>query len=506
MEQLKTLFPGREKEIDLLESVTSFHSDYNSYSSQSIFVYGPPSTGKTSVVSNFFGQQGAYVNCIECFTPRLLFEHAFNQISSYKPTHANGYTCSRRLDNIQQFVRAIKEIVPLDSATKYLILDKAERLRDMPPTILPSLLRLSEITERNISVVLISNLVFEKFRLKGGVVEPFIIRFSEYTEENAIRILEMDFRESTSFLADTPKPSVDTSSSTTTSSTTSSSTTSDSSEAASDMDDTPSSPRIDQTFYRFYIQNLYAALYQNCKDLNELRYFASLLFPIYIQPIKDNVVKLDDPNKHFTLLKLAQKYFNEVTEKLYLRELSSAEWLMTSRAAQMTHSGVNSPASTRTDIKLKYGGVLELPYYTKFLLIASYLASYNPPRFDVRYFAKSTHEKVTKKKGGGTRKTPTVVARKKKDNIRQQLLGPKAFPVERMLAIFYSILDDDTLEDTVDVQLQLTSLTTLRLLVRTTSMERLDNVKYKCNVGFELVKEVARSVKFEVEKYLYDFS
>jgi hypothetical protein len=37
--------------------------------------------------------------------------------------------------------------------------------------------------------------------------------------------------------------------------------------------------------------------------------------------------------------------------------------------------------------------------------------------------------------------------------MRQQLVGPKAFPIERMLAIFYSIIDDD-LEDSIDIQLQ----------------------------------------------------
>jgi origin recognition complex subunit 5 len=37
--------------------------------------------------------------------------------------------------------------------------------------------------------------------------------------------------------------------------------------------------------------------------------------------------------------------------------------------------------------------------------------------------------------------------------MRQQLLGPKAFPVERMLAIFYSIIDDK-LDDAIDIPVQ----------------------------------------------------
>lgn len=41
--------------------------------------------------------------------------------------------------------------------------------------------------------------------------------------------------------------------------------------------------------------------------------------------------------------------------------------------------------------------------------------------------------------------------------MRQQLLGPKAFPVERMLAIFYSIVEEGV-ESNVDIQTQVNDL------------------------------------------------
>jgi origin recognition complex subunit 5 len=308
----------------------------------------------------------------------------------------------------------------------------------MQSTLLPVLLRLSELTERNICVVFISNIVFEKFRIKGGGIEPYLIRFPEYTREDTLKILQLDF-----------KPTEE----------------------------------LDTEFYTGFLELIYNIFCHNCKDLNELRYFASLLFPIYIKPLQSGVVEKHEKAK---LFKHAQPYFADATEKLYLREISSAEWTSSPTSTSNAHQWV------------------DLPYYTRFLLIASYLASYNPPRFDVRYFAKSTNESVRKKKGGGTRKSGAKVD-KLGGKMRQQLLGPKAFPVERMLAIFYSIIDDDDLEDTVDIQLQITSLTTLRLLVRTTAMDRLDGAKYKCNVNFEFVRQAARSVKFEIDKYLYDF-
>ncbi|KAG2203665.1 hypothetical protein INT46_004299 [Mucor plumbeus] len=441
-EILKQKFPGREKQIEQLDCATASSSEQTNYSPQSIFVYGPPSTGKTTLTTEFFKPHGAYVNCVECFTPRLLFEHSLDRLIKHKPAHANSYTTTRKIDNVQQFIKAIREQFKNTKTTKYLILDRAERIRDMAGTILPVLLRLSELTECNICVVFISNIVFEKFRVKGGSMEPYLIRFSEYTREDTLAILQLDF---------TPT-AID-------------------------------NVELDNDFYAGFLEVIYSIFCHNCKDINELRYFASLLFPVYIQPLKDGTVL---PTEKAKLFKYAQPYFSEATEKLYLREISSAEW---SRETKDLDGARNVGRSTE----------VELPYYTRFLLIAAYLASYNPPRFDVRYFAKSTNEHK-KKRGGGSRKTVDKLGGK----MRQQLLGPKAFPVERMLAIFYSIIDD-TLEDTVDIQLQITSLTTLRLLVRTTGMDRLDGAKYKCNVNFEFIRTVAKTVRFEVDKYLYDF-
>ncbi|EDS31815.1 origin recognition complex subunit 5 [Culex quinquefasciatus] len=63
---------------------------------------------------------------------------------------------------------------------------------------------------------------------------------------------------------------------------------------------------------------------------------------------------------------------------------------------------------------------LELPFYAKFLLIAAYLASNNAAKEDkrLRRSASSRSEKMATQ------------------------LGPKAFTIDRLLAIFYDILDE----------------------------------------------------------------
>jgi origin recognition complex subunit 5 len=77
---------------------------------------------------------------------------------------------------------------------------------------------------------------------------------------------------------------------------------------------------------------------------------------------------------------------------------------------------------------------MDIPRLTKFLVLASFLASYNPAKLDARFFTRG---------GEGTKKVGKKSGIQKGSRMRQQLKGPKAFSIERMLAIFYSIVDED---------------------------------------------------------------
>lgn len=127
-----------------------------------------------------------------------------------------------------------------------------------------------------------------------------------------------------------------------------------------------------------------------------------------------------------------------------------------------------------------------------------------------------------RKKGGGTalsRKPGTAKSRK----IARKLLGPQAFVLERMLAIFYAIEEDaDTLpgqgkktkrkglgnlSGSADVLMAVATLCSLRLLIRMggPNQDVLDAAtKYRVAIGWEVVRGLARSVGVEVEDYLAD--
>jgi origin recognition complex subunit 5 len=136
---------------------------------------------------------------------------------------------------------------------------------------------------------------------------------------------------------------------------------------------------------------------------------------------------------------------------------------------------------------------VELPFNTKFLLIAAYLASYNPVKSDKRFFMK--HH-------GKQRKTKASI-HAKEARTTSQLTGPQTFPLDRLMAIFYSI--NDQVAPSASIQSQLTSLVTLQFLIQVSSEEALDEPKYRCNVGLDFIEQIAKTVEFEIRRYLFDF-
>ncbi len=144
--------------------------------------------------------------------------------------------------------------------------------------------------------------------------------------------------------------------------------------------------------------------------------------------------------------------------------------------------------------------------------MSAYLASFNAPKTDTLHFLKASLSK-RRKKGGGTDLSKPGVAKHRK--ISRKLLGPQAFVLERMLAIFHAIKEDANahgsgrgkLSGSADVQMAVATLVSLRLLVRlgSANVDVLDaGTRYRVAVGWEVVRGVARSVGVEVEDYLAD--
>ncbi|XP_009571530.1 PREDICTED: origin recognition complex subunit 5, partial [Fulmarus glacialis] len=380
---LESLVPCRESQVSMLLSI---FGERQQFSFPSIFIYGHTSSGKTYVMQtllNTLQLPHVFVNCVEYFTSRLLLEEILIQLQSCSEREQTSHV---PCDTFNDFVRLFKQAVvsrEFQDQTLYIVLDRAEQLREMEANILPAFLRLQELTDRNVTVVLLSEIVWELFRPNTGCFEPFTLYFPDYSIGHLQKILSQNHP-----------------------------------------------PEYSADFYAAYINILLGVFYMVCRDLKELQHLseevivmillfqvtAALNFSKYCEPVVRGEANERDTRK---LWKNIEPHLKKAMQTVYLREISSSQWERLQR--DDGEPGQLKGLSAHTHV--------ELPYYSKFLLIAAYLASYNPVRTDKRFFLKH-HGKI--------RKTNFM---KKHEKTSNHLLGPKPFPLDRLLAILYSIVD-----------------------------------------------------------------
>ncbi|XP_030409674.1 origin recognition complex subunit 5 isoform X3 [Gopherus evgoodei] len=335
---LESMVPCRESQVS---SLLSIFGERQHFSFPSIFIYGHTSSGKTYVMQTLLETlelPHVFVNCVECFTSRLLLEEILTELQSLSSENKHG--SHMPCDTFNDFVRLFKQeiiIQDLQNQTVYIVLDKAEQLREMEANVLPGFLRLQEMTDRNVTVVFLSEIVWELFRPNTGCLEPFTLYFPDYSIV--------------------------------------------------------------------------------CRDLKELRHLAALNFTKYCEPVVRGEANERDTRR---LWKNIESHLKKAMQTVYLREISSSQW-------ERIQQDDGEPGHLKG---LSAHAHVELPYYSKFLLIAAYLASYNPARTDKRFFLKH-HGKI--------KKTNFL---KKHEKTSNHLLGPKPFPLDRLLAILYSIVDN----------------------------------------------------------------
>ncbi|XP_037367193.1 origin recognition complex subunit 5 [Talpa occidentalis] len=434
MPHLENMVLCRESQVSTLQSL---FGERHHFSFPSIFIYGHTASGKTYVTQtllNTLELPHVFVNCVECFTLRLLLEQILNKLSHHRSSE-DGCSTQITCETFNDFVRLFKQVTKaenLNNQTVYIVLDKAEYLRDMDANLLPGFLRLQELADRNVTVIFLSEIVWEKFRPNTGCFEPFVLYFPDYSIGNLQKILSHDHP-----------------------------------------------PEYSADFYAAYINILLGVFYTVCRDLKELRYLAVLNFPKYCEPVVKGEASERDTRK---LWRNIEPHLKKAMQTVYLREISSSQWEKLQK--DDTDSGQLKGLSAYTHV--------ELPYYSKFILIAAYLASYNPARTDKRFFLKH-HGKI--------KKTNFL---KKHEKTSNHLLGPKPFPLDRLLAILYSIVDS-RVAPTANIFSQITSLVTLQLLTLVGHDDQLNGPKYKCTVSLDFIRAVARTVNFDIIKYLYDF-
>ncbi|KAJ9048662.1 Origin recognition complex subunit 5 [Entomophthora muscae] len=417
------------------------------------YIWGDVSSGKSAVVRSYFESLHAtqnehvFLNCTEAFTPKSIFERILNTFNCSYPTFpptpsAKSYIKCSQLPSFIELLSSVISKRP-EIFTWYLVFDQVEKIRDATWSFLPVLFKLSEKTGGNFSIILIGKVPWENVRPSIGVRDPVVVHFPEYSKEELVEILART--------------------------------------SPHTLPPFRGSIKKNGAVFRGFAALLYDTAYSSCRNLTEMQHLATQIYPVFVKPL------LDDPTRVLSLLELysiAKPHFEKATQAIYARNIS------------LTHEA---------SVKGKSPSLLHLPHYSKFLLVASYLASYNPAKSDMEYFYRGAIPGQGTKRQRITHSTAKQAAKKSK--IAPQLLGPQPFTLERMLAIFYSIVDDPNLTTTVHIDTQIATLASLQLLtpmgVKSGHAAKLAQLKYKAALPLDATKLIAQQLDFPLDKYLY---
>ncbi|KAF2269042.1 hypothetical protein CC78DRAFT_558143 [Lojkania enalia] len=461
LDQLSREFPCRELQIQQLSALYSLSLP----SAPLLVAHGLTATGKTSIIRSYLALSGipyAIINSRECITGRHLLERTVSSCLDALDEDEGGPIDRRpyaRTENINALLVHLQRM--LEGSGKFvLVFDGIDKQREIPPTLLPALARFGELIP-NLSIILITTLALPYALHKPGVPH---LHFSPYPRSSLLEILSLDppkiFLEPPS-LEQYPDYTLDA--------------------AAED----------DAWLWNRFLGTVWDSLSKHAgRDLISFRNTSMRLWREFVRPIVEGQFGTRD----FARLMVNRRHLFQGEDAILDRIISAPS------QASLTQNGVLPTTPGKTVMKRKTIQH-DLPYYSTHLLIAAYLASYNPSRTDTTYFMKHTDKRKNKRKVHTTH----GVTKSKHRRIPRHLLTPSPFTLDRLLAIFRSLLEGPV-PQVADLYTQIATLTSLRLLVRVGGVGSADpldaGARWRVNFGWEWVRGLGRGVGIEVGEYL----
>lgn len=357
------------------------------------------------------------IKCQECITARHLFERTISAVEDVLVTQASLSAAAPvvdpgRCETLSAFVVHLQRTVERSSQLQgrsrrgkfILVFDGIDRQREAPSTLLPALTRLRGLmTPTSQSTIEVTTLFILTTPRPGYLSTPGVphVHFPAYTKAEALTILSGDplpiFPPSSSH----PSPTI--------------------SEVELEAED-------NHWLWTRFTSIVYDSLCRStARTIPVFRSTCHKLWPAFTAPVVQGLYGTRD----FSKLMIAKRALFQSEDVLLERIVKSV-------------GGPTATTATATAAALEGGReeTLPLSYQSKFLLCAAYLASYNPARQDAVFFMKTT-ERRRRKKGGGTSTRGSAKAGVTKHRkIPRRSLNPHPFVLERLLAIFHSILPD----------------------------------------------------------------
>ncbi|KAI4242466.1 MAG: hypothetical protein L6R40_004020 [Gallowayella cf. fulva] len=445
-----------------------------------LVLHGTEATGKSFTINallKLIQTPSAIIRSKECITTRHLLQRTLTEIQN-----ALGNTAPSidgRCESISAFVLQLQRL--LDGQKKFiLVFDNVDRQREAAPTLLPALARLGELIPNLTTIFIIT------FPRPNLFQDPGIphIHFPPYTRAELLNLISASPLPLQHPINASPPPN----------------------------GPTFTSADLDYLWPRFTAAVHDSLAQPATNSLPSFRTLCARLWPAFIAPI------------------LSNQYSPREFSKLMVRNrhLFQSEDLL-------KHSIVPPPPpshpSTATPNPLKKPQTFTLPPLPTHLLLSAYLASHTLPKHDTLLFSKYSSSRKRR------RLTATPHAHNKKTHVantnrkisRIAMLGAQAFPLERMLAIHSALFrdyDDDgeggdwkrkrAQGGEAEVLMQFSTLVGMGLIARAGAAgggggggggaDPLADGggKWRVNVGKEFMRQVARSVRFDLDSYLLE--
>ena len=404
----------------------------------------------------------------------------------------------KRAIHVADFVQVLKENLDRNGPRITIVLDDAHRLAEQKDDrFLPTLLKIGELTKRNIHVVTISCESVQTFQTTVDLVKPQTIFFGAYTKKELIEVL----------LKEAPRD-------------------------------------IAKERYRAFLDPMVAAFYDTCRAPRELRTALEPLWKRYSEKLYEAIRngtpenELPEPRRLYANLMSAKKNREPTGPS---QEQNYAQKQQQQQQAKI-HAGLTVPLS-KANLALQRGewpvpeeryftgeAVLEdatgdaanttntsyiakaldfdIPKLTKFLLLSAYIVSKNDESVDNRLFA-------TEGAVGNHRKRGRLAHDRNVDRAaRRSLEDTNAFKLERLLSVFQHIVrrsyeeggsDLADLEEellSADVFTQISSATSLGLLVSSQG-DAMCGGKYRSCVSDELAEKLSRNLSVDLKHYIH---
>lgn len=384
-------FPCRKK---LLTELYQFFGYPDHAIPSSMYLYGAAGVGKTSILLktlNYLQITHAMIDCIEQYAPKMFYECIVNVFRGHDLTQNNNFENFAPCDSTESF---LDEMNALDTSKTYvLVLKNYQRLHDMDANILPVLMRFNTLLPGlNIACILIGSKSTTQHNSEMGLVPCHNIHCDHYSKSDLLKILLLQMNH----LKQTMQKLVhedrvnrvkrD--------------------ERMAILDD------LHMDFYSDYFSIFLDTFFSICRNVKELLYLSNANFPIYCKPVIDGLIKKNDIRKLWKNMELPFKtamgtIYCRVDQKnanvrivcdvsisfLPLTNENYFFYFIQNKMADDEGPSTEITISSSTKRTLQQ---LELPFYTKYLLIAAYLASHNDAKIDKRLFMKN-HGKQRKR-------------------------------------------------------------------------------------------------------------